>query len=415
MPKLVIIQNTLRWTQYLLRRYREDRCSEIAAALVYMSLFALVPLLTVIYAIGSAVPTASNLEQQLESFLFDNLLPEASQEVAGYLSTFSEQAKSLTGAGIVILLVTAVLMLRNVERAFNNIWRNRENRSAVSSFLLYWAVLSLAPVFMGLGVGVQAYLFAAADAVAGVDPLGIGRGVLSLLPFALSVLGLSALYMAVPNSDVPFRHALLGALFAAIAFALARTAFTAVIARSSYALVYGAFAAVPVFLLWLYITWTIVLIGAILVHSQSAYQTSAQAARPRLLKALDVLYLLWCAQRTGQSLGELEILRDRSVVPGGLDGDSWRHIRDRLMAEQWVTLNSRGRYLLSRDLGTVSLVDLKRLINAELPVPNAEVTALPWQRTAVHLLQQQREEQENTLALKLATLFDDSSTPQTTP
>jgi len=194
-----IIQKSTAASQYFLRRFKEDRCSEIAAALVYMSLFALVPLMTVLYAIGSAIPTATNLEIQIEQFLVENLLPESSREVAEYLSRFSQQAKNLTGVGILILTVTAVLMLRNVERAFNNIWRNRTNRSPVSSLLLYWAVLSLAPVMLGLGLGIQAYLYAAANALAGFDSLGLSTFLLSLLPFALSVFGLTALYMTVPN------------------------------------------------------------------------------------------------------------------------------------------------------------------------------------------------------------------------
>lgn len=406
-----IIQNSIRWTQYLLGRYRDDRCSEIAAALVYMSLFALVPLLTVIYAIGSAVPTATNLEQQLEQFLVSNLLPDASQEVAGYLASFSEQAKNLTGAGIAILLVTAVLMLRNVEKAFNTIWRIRENRGPVASFLLYWAVLSLAPMLIGLGVGAQAWVYAAANAVSGFDALGIGALLLSTLPFMLSVLGLSALYMAVPNCDVPFKHALLGGLFAAIAFGLARTAFTAVIARSSYALVYGAFAAVPVFLLWLYITWTIVLLGAVLVHSQSAFQTGAQAARPLLLKALDVLYLLWRAQRTGNSLGELDILRERTVISEGLDGESWRIIRDRLVSLQWVAQDSHGRYLLSRDLTTVSLNQLRAAVTDERPLPEPLQTATGWQSEVILLLAEQRRSQSQALAITLDQLFKEGNEP----
>ena len=391
--------------QYLLLRYRDDRCSEIAAALVYMSLFALVPLLTVVYAIGSAVPTAANLEHQLQAFLVDNLLPEASQEVAGYLSSFSEQAKNLTGAGIGILAITAVLMLRNVERAFNNIWRNRENRGPVSSFLLYWAVLSLAPMLIGLGIGVQAYLYAAANAIAGIDILGISVALLSLLPFALSVLGLTALYMAVPNCSVPFRHALMGGLFAAIAFAVAKTTFTAVMANSSYALVYGAFAAVPVFLLWLYITWTIVLLGAILVHSQSAYQSIEQAARPRLLKALDILFMLWRAQQAGDPVGELEILRNRDVAPGGVDNESWRTIRDALVGAKMISQNMRGEYLLCQDLDQISLHNVKALIDGEREIPAAGPTALDWQRQAHALLASHRESQQAQLDLSLKALF----------
>ncbi len=404
-----IIQKSLRGAQYLLARYRDDRCSEIAAALVYMSLFALVPLLTVVYAIGSAVPTAANLENQLQDFLVDNLLPEASSEVATYLASFSEQAKNLTGAGIAILAITAVLRLRNVERAFNNIWRNSENRGAIASFLLYWAVLSLAPMLMGLGIGVQAYLYAAANAVAGIDILGISAALLSLLPFFLSILGLTALYMAVPNCSVPFRHALIGGVFAAVAFGVAKTTFTTVIANSSYALVYGAFAAVPVFLLWLYITWTIVLLGGVIVHSLSAYQSSEQAARPRLLKALDVLYMLWIAQREGDPMGELEILHKRDVAPGGVDSESWRFIRDKLVAAKLVAQNLRGQYLLSRDLSEVKLVQIKELINGELTVPEASSSALNWQRTATELLRKQRQSQQDILDISLSTLFQEKA------
>ena len=399
------IQNVINGMRYLLRRYQEDRCSEIAAALVYMSLFALVPLLTVVYAIGTAVPTATNLQDQLQAFLVDNLLPEASQEVANYISSFSQQAKNLTGVGIAILAATAVLMLRNVERAFNNIWRNRKNRGAVSSFLLYWAVLSLAPMLMGLGIGVQAYLFAAAHAVEDIDLLGVSTALLSALPFGLSVLGITALYMAVPNCAVPFRHAFIGGLFVAVAFAAAKAVFTAVIANSSYALVYGAFAAVPIFLLWLYITWTIVLLGAILVHSQSAYQTAAQAGRPILLKALDVLFLLWRAQKNGKPLGELAILGNRDVIVDGLDSDSWRSIRDALIGANLITQNMQGQYLLSQDLHNVTVIAIKSLINHELPVPSPGEDAQPWQLRAVELLSEQRTAQSELLDVSLDELF----------
>lgn len=400
-----IIQKTFNGAQYLMSRYRDDRCSEIAAALVYMSLFALVPLLTVVYAIGSAVPTAANLEHQLEQFLVENLLPESSSEVVGYLSGFSDQAKNLTGVGILILTITAVLMLRNVERAFNNIWRNRENRSPISSLLLYWAVLSLAPILLGLGLGVQAYLYAAANAIAGVDSLGVSAFLLSLLPFVLSVFGISALYVAVPNCAVPFRHALIGGIATAVAFSIAKAGFTTVMANSSYTLVYGAFAAVPVFLLWLYITWNIVLLGGVLVHSLSAYQSDEQANRPVLLKALDVLFLLWRAQKVGEPIRELSLIRDRQVVIGGLDSESWRFIRDRLMTAKLITQNSQGRYLLTRALSDVTLIDIKELINGELDIPRAPNSALSWQKQASSLLAQQRDDQRELLAVPLTELF----------
>ena len=399
------IQNAVDRCRYLLQRYQDDRCSEIAAALVYMSLFALVQLLTLVYSISTAIPTATDIQAQLQQFLVDNLLPEASQDVSNYLTSFSEQAKNLTGVGIAILATTAVLMLRNVERAFNNIWRNRENRNVVSSVLLYWAVLSLAPILIGLGIGIKAYLFAAAHAVEGIDVLGVSSALLSLLPFLLGILGVTALYMAVPNCAVPFRHAIFGGLFVAVTFTAAKALFTAAIANSSYALIYGAFAAVPIFLLWLYITWTIILLGAIVVHSQASYQTAAQAQRPVLLKALDVLYLLWRAQLKGYTLGELQILSDRDVIGDGLDSDSWRHIRDSLMAANLITQTLQGHYILSRDLHHVRLIEIKALINQELEVPVTLAVCKPWQIRANALLSEQRQVQSEILSISLQELF----------
>ena len=150
-----LLRGAWRRIRYLFSRFSEDRCSENAAALTYMSLFAMVPLLTVLYTMASAIPTFQGLEEQMQAFLFEHLMPDTSSEVESYLSDFSRQAKNLTGPGIIFLVVTAVLMLRNIEKAFNLIWRARENRSPVSSFLLYWAVLSLAPVALGLDLGLS--------------------------------------------------------------------------------------------------------------------------------------------------------------------------------------------------------------------------------------------------------------------
>ncbi len=134
---------------YLIGRFDADHCLQIAGSLTYLSLFALVPLMTVVYTMASAIPAFQGLEVQLQDFIFENLVPETSIELQTYLSDFSDQAKNLTGFGIAFLVITAILMLRNIEKAFNMIWRARENRSPVSSFLLYWAVLSLAPVALG--------------------------------------------------------------------------------------------------------------------------------------------------------------------------------------------------------------------------------------------------------------------------
>ena len=404
------LQNASLRLRYLLNRLVEDRLNASAAALTFVTLFALVPLLTVTLSIASALPAAGNIEDKLSEFLLQFLLPESSTQVVEYLSTFISQARSLTAFGVIILLVSAILMLRNVEKALNDIWRNRANRKPLASFLLYWAVLSLGPAAIGFGLGIRAYLFAATNDWGGVDLYGLGSVLISLLPFVISAIGLTCLYVVVPNCQVPLRHALTGGVFAAVTFTIARMLFTAVMAQSSYTLVYGAFAAVPLFLLWIYVTWIIVLIGGVLAHSLSAYQTEEQAQTPTLMKALDILYLFWRAQREGRGISELEILRAKDVLPGGIDADSWRNIRDTLIRAQLLKRLDRGHYLLSRDLHHFTLAKLAELLRAE-PTFTLTGQAMPWQTTAAKLLQENLDQESSLLATSLAELFATEQTP----
>lgn len=371
-----------------------------------MSLFALVPLLTVIYTMASAVPAFQGLEENIQAFLFENLMPDTNSEIQDYLSDFSRQAKNLTGFGIAFLVITAVLMLRNIEKAFNQIWRTRKNRSPVSSFLLYWAVLGLTPLTIGMALAISTYLNSFAVMFEDIDVIGAGSMMLKAAPMLLSAAGFTLIYVAVPNCRVPFRHALIGGFVAAIAFNIARSAFTGLVSGSSYTLIYGAFAAVPLFLLWIYLSWNIVLMGGVLVHSLSAYQSREEAERPTLLKALDVLYLFWQKQKTGDVVREIELLSDRHTVIKGLDSGTWSELRDIFLEHKLVCQNERGHYLLSRDLHTITFWQLKEWINEELPLDNKDIsTHLNWQENAYQMLRDQRLQQKNTLAMNIAELF----------
>jgi len=395
-----------RRAQYLLSRFKADRCSENAAALTYMSLFALVPLLTVLYTMASAVPAFGGLEEKMQAFMFEHLMPDSNSEIRDYLDDFSRQAKNLTGPGILFLVVTAVLMLRNIEKAFNMIWRASENRSAVSSFMLYWAVLSLAPITIGLALAISTYLASFADVLSEFDVIGIKAIMLKAAPLALSTAGFSLVYVAVPNCRVPFKHTIIGGFAAAVAFNVARSLFTDLVVGSSYTFIYGAFAAVPLFLLWIYLSWNIVLMGGILVHSLSAYQSEEQANRPMVLKALDVLFLFWHKQKTGKAVREIELLNGKHRVIRGLDSDSWRELRDVFISRKLIAENDKGHYLLSRDLHTVSFWQLKEWVNAEQSLSDEEPTArLEWQNHAYRLLREQRSQQRESLDINLPQLF----------
>lgn len=393
--------------RYLAGRFRADRGSQIAAALTYMSLFALVPLLTISFSMASAIPSFAGVEDKIQNLIFHHLVPDTGAELQGYLDDFSRQAKNLTGFGIAFLVITSVLMLRNIEQAFNIIWRTRENRGPVASFLLYWAVLSLSPIFMGLALGIGTYLTSLSTLVDNLDAVGLTSSRLfSVIPILLTWAAFTLVYAAVPNCYVPPKHAMIGGLIAALAFNGARYLFTKVVVNSSYTLIYGAFAAVPLFLLWIYVSWTIVLIGGILVHAMSAYRSKTQAATPPVLKALDILHTLWDRQRSGGVVREMELIRGEDA----LDSDTFSELRSLLLEHRVIAQNDQGHYLLSRDLDTVSFWQLKEWVNNERPLAQKTREPATWRQQAYDLLSIQKQEQRDTLGLSIGDLFRFSGT-----
>lgn len=396
-------QPLLHRLDYFLQRYKADRCQDTAAALTYMSLFALVPLLTVLYTVASAIPAFKGLEGNIQNLLFEYLMPEASREMQDYLDDFSRQAKNLTGFGVAFLGGTAILMLHNIEKSFNRIWRTPQNRSPVSSFLLYWAVLSLAPLTIGLGLAVSTYLASFADVLESFDIIGAGGLLLQLTPFFLNAVGFTLIYAAVPNCRVPLKHALIGGTTAAIAFNVARNLFTTLVSGTSFTFIYGAFAAVPLFLLWVFISWNIVLICAILVHGLSAYQSREQAARPLVVKALEALHLLWRRQQAGQTLREFDLMLDRGC---NIDSDSWSTLRGIFLQHNLISQNDRGHYLLARDLHNISLWQVVQWINGEKRVRDYPGdTHSAWEEKAIALLGEQEQARKKALDINLVELF----------
>jgi membrane protein len=396
----------LPWLHYLWRRFNDDECTRSAAALTYMSLFALVPLMTVMYAVLSAIPASQGVGEQVQDFLFTNLIPSAGAEVETYLAEFSRQARNLTGFGIGILVVTAVLMLRNIESTFNTIWRTHKNRRPVASFLLYWAVLSLGPMFMGLALVISTYLVSVKVFFDEYDSIGIGGMLLTSAPVILSAAAFSLIYAAVPNTRVPFRHALIGGVLTALVFNLARHLFTRAVMGSSITVIYGAFAAFPLFLLWIFLSWNILLGGGILVHSLSAYHHEAAGRNPLLLKALGVLHRLWRCQQNGDSVSETELLDRSNPDTRGLDSDTWCGLRDLFLQHKLLQINEKGRYLLARDLHQLSYWQLKEWVSDETPLEQIPVIdGKGWQARALHLMQDQRQQQRETLQISLAELF----------
>ena len=392
---------------HIQQRYVADGCSHSAAALTYMSLFALVPLMTVMYAMLSAVPAFQELGAQVQAFIFSNFVPTTGQEVQDYLQRFSEQARSLTGIGVVFLVVTALVMLKNIEKCFNGIWRTRENRKGLSSFLLYWAILSLGPLFIGLALAISTYLVSLKVVFDQVDVIGVGPYLLRISPYVLTGAAFTLLFAAVPNCRVPIKHALAGGFITALAFETAKQLFALVVANTSFQSIYGTFATVPLFLMWIYTSWLIVLAGAELVHALNGLSTQGQQPLSELTVSLALLELLWRRHQQAQPVTEHQLLRQPWLFNRyRLNAEQWAVIRDKLMQAKLLNITDTGQFILGRDLNHYNLWQLLQLLGNHIEETQQEQDSVPfWFEQCLQQLAAAQTHNRQLLSTPLAQLF----------
>jgi membrane protein len=364
--------------RYLLIRFNRDGCRQSAAALTYMSLFAIVPMLTLMYSMFSLVPAFQDAGSQVEAWIFSKVLPSSGQEITAYLSEFSIQARKLSSVGAVILMVTSYLMLSNIEKTFNHIWGTDGGRRGLSGFLLYWAILSLGPLMLAAGVVMKTYLLSFRLMVDELDALGITQYLFAYLPWILTWMALTLLFVAVPNCKVSTRKAVVGALVTTILFESAKALFGLLVAHSSYASVYGAFAVIPLFLIWIYLLWMLILIGAEFVRSLETFSIEGRGKKlPDLVATLMVLWHCWQNQQRGESLS------DQAMVAAGLDAEHWKELRNLLLARRVLEKTASGQTVLIRDLNSLTLNDVSGWLGEHiLSRPDSDVDPLlranPW-------------------------------------
>ena len=337
----------------LCAEFIDKGCQKSAAALTYMSLFALVPVMTVVYSMFSIVPAFDGIAERLQTLVFSHFVPETGQEVQTYLASFSEQARSLTGFGIAILVVTAYLMLTNIEKTFNTIWGVKSARKGLSGFLLYWAVLSIGPLFVGMGLVASTYLISLKLMASELADQTLIAVLFKLLPVVLSAAAFTLLFVAVPNCKVPLKYGLVGGVTTALCFEMVKSLFTAIVANSSFKLIYGAFAAVPLFLLWINVLWTIILIGALFVRTL----TERHFKRKNIIQnywrgVLACLSVFFEKSHTGG------VVRDIDCVEQGVSLVEWQRIRQSLLDQRIIVVTDSGQYVLQRHLEKITLLEL---------------------------------------------------------
>lgn len=250
------------FVRYFVKRVGTDHISTIAGYLTFVSLLALVPLLVVMFSIFSAFPMFDQIREQIESFLFSNLVPTSTEVIEQYLNRFMGNVSEMTAVGAIFVIVVAINLISTVDSTINRIWRTEQRRRLAIALAVYWMILTLGPLLIGSGVAVSSYLISLTD-FAEQYVTGIRGFFFTTIPFVMSVLAFLLLYVLMPNRVVRIRHAIWGALLAASLFELSKAGFAYYITSfTTYEAIYGALAALPILLIWIFLFWTIVLLGA---------------------------------------------------------------------------------------------------------------------------------------------------------
>lgn len=301
-------QDLIQFARYVIAKFKQDKCTQMAASLTFDTLLSLVPLITIALTLFSAFPVFADFSEQIKHFLLANMLPETGGKmISRYVEQFAESATKLTAFGLVFLAVTAMLMMITIDNAFNTIWRVTKPRPLMKRVLVYWAVITLAPLLIGASLSLTSWLVGLSIGYAKNTPV-FGVLTLKVVPVILTTLAFSLLFRVVPNRYVPLRHALIGGVVAAVAFESMNRGFGFFIAHfPTYKLVYGAFASIPIFLLWIYLSWWTILLGALITASLSRWRHHGEMQLKPALQFYFAVRIVGAMQQ-GMANGEVQSL-----------------------------------------------------------------------------------------------------------
>jgi membrane protein len=358
---------------FLWRRFLDDRLFEAAGALSYTTVFALVPLSMVVFGVLSAFPVFDQWSDSLTNYIFTNFVPSAARKVEDYLKGFTANTGQLTTAGVIALVTSLLITLFSVEGTFNRIWRVKTARPKFSRFLVYWTVLTLGALVAATSLALSSQLFALA--VFSTAPGRLLEAVMMrLAPMAIELLAFAAIFRVVPHRTVKWRHAAAGAVLSVLLFELVKWGIGLYIGSfGSYQKIYGPLAFVPVFLLWTYLGWVSILLGASFASSMSAFRY--QPAAMRLPEGFEVYGLLRLLgrfaeqRRSGRGLHTDEILLQEPLLTDALV----QELLAQLCGIGVVARAESGEWLLARDLDELSMADLYEACQLRIPIAEAHL------------------------------------------
>ncbi|OTG72976.1 hypothetical protein B9T38_04990 [Acinetobacter sp. ANC 4218] len=356
------------WFQFALfviRRFEADRCRDQAASLTYTTLFAVVPMLTVFLVIISSIKALEPARQQLQQLIYSHFLPRTTIAFDKAFTAFTDKSSNLTVIGILFLFVTTVMMLSSIETVFNRIWRVKETRGGIIGFMRYWTIISLGPILLGSA-------FVISSTVASLNVLSNnfagyevdGEFILWGISFVLTILGFFILNWTIPNRSVPIKAALIAGTFSTVVFELLKNLFGIIMSNfTSYEIVYGAFAAIPIFLLWIFLSWNIVLLGVEISYALTAFNSGKEPKRHPVIMLLDLMELFYKKQQSGESVSDEEALE----VLGRDEIGRWPTYVVMLEKQNLVKRTDDDEYVLTRNLAQVDFWSFYKQLPYPLP------------------------------------------------
>jgi membrane protein len=407
------IQQSLLWLFYFsrfsIRQFYHQRGLQIASSLAYVTLLALVPLVTVMFGFLGGLSVFEDMGDSVQTFIFNNFAPAFGESIRQYLNDFSQKASKLTTTGIIILIAIALMLMATIDSALNTIWHVRHRRNPVARFLVYWAIISLGPILVGIGLVSTSYLLST-SVVSGVDvSLGfeLKKHLLSSVPFLTTSVAFTLIYVLIPNCYVSRRNALIGGVIAAILFELAKYGFGIYVKSvPTYEAIYGAIAIIPTFLVWMYMSWVIVILGAHITFCLSAFRMEFEKKATRgsdwtFVDAYMLICGLWRAQKQGMPLSSIKLKKYGIKLPQFQVNE----IMELLLAANWVQRGVGGSWLLCRDLAEVTLKDLYDIIPKRLPTSEQVQHRDNWANYLHEFLAKHNKDTDQLLSLPLRDLL----------
>ena len=368
------------FARFLAKRFLDDRLFQSAAALAYTTLFALVPLVMVVFGVLSAFPVFDEWSKQLSDYIFSNFVPSAASSVQEKLIEFSDNAKKLTAAGVIALVISLLITLNSVETTFNRIWRVTTSRPKFSRFLVYWTVLTLGAMVAAASLAISARFYAL-PIFATNEGKVLATLSLTIAPVLIELAAITAIYRVVPHRTIKLRYAVAGALLATLLLESIKWGLGLYLGTfNSYATIYGTVAVAPILLLWIYLCWVAILLGASFASSIAAFRY--QPVSMRLPLGYEIYGLLrflgrFDAARTqGKGLHSDQILELEPMLTDSLV----QQILGQLADINLLRRDEEGEWLLARDLDSMTVCDLYEACQLRIPVAEAH---LPCQDDAL--------------------------------